>query len=94
MIAKTKAYISDGKVFPTLEAAQANELTSLIISNCVGTQMEKSLETVEFFVDVIMSDKDKIVDILTTKASSKPRARSINGGKKNRPAKTAQTAEV
>ncbi len=78
MITKTKSYqTSDGKIFGSIPEAQAHEV--------------RTLATAEFAPDV--ADKvavwacancDKLVDILTTKGSSKPAARAVNGGTKKR----------
>ena len=69
----------------TLEAAQEKEICLL-------------LQDVEPFdaaivAGVLMDNKDAMIDILTTTATSKPRARKANGGTKKRLAKP-QAVEV
>lgn len=73
MITKAPSFVtSDQQTFLTLEAAQGHEIEQLA-DGYKGP-----------IAEWIMSQRDKIVDILTTTATSKPRARSINGGKKTR----------
>lgn len=73
MIEFTKAYVANGKTFATLEEAQASEIAAMF-SATPGADP----------VVVVMENADKIVDVLTTKESSKPAARRINGGRKLR----------
>lgn len=61
---------SDGKLHTTIEEAQRAELDILL---------ESPLST-----DSILRNKDKIIDILTMKSNSLPRARRVNGGTKKR----------
>jgi hypothetical protein len=79
MIEFTKGYkTSDGKLVATIAEAQLHELTTLLSGKV--TQGEQSTTVAKY----ILENKDKFVDILTTTATSKPKARSVNGGKKNR----------
>jgi hypothetical protein len=75
MIEFTKGYkTSDGKLVATIAEAQLHELTLLLS----GTTHQENV------AKYILDNKDKFVDILTTTATSKPKARSVNGGRKNR----------
>lgn len=83
MITKIQSYrSSDGSIFATIEEAQRKDLELLFASQDQGTSSE----------DVVLKNRDKIIDILTTTPSSKPKARAINGGRKKRAAKNEQTA--
>lgn len=83
MIEFVKAFkTEDGKTHASIEEAQKHSL-SVLLENVSAE------ETSSFLV----RNRDKVVDILTTKKSSKPRARSINGGRKNRTAKSGVTQE-
>lgn len=66
---------SDLKLFGTLEAAQAHELTLLF-----GILHD---DTAAFGVNdialKILENKDKVIDILTTTERSRPQRRKING---------------
>lgn len=80
MITKVGAFkTSDGRTFETIEQAQQNEVEILL-----GVKDDKMPGTVAELSNLLMEHKDKLVDILTTTPSSKPRARSINGGRKKR----------
>lgn len=80
MIEFTKGYkTSDGKLVATGAEAQLHEL-KLLLGNVPSAIVEHP-EIVSHFV---LENKEKFVDILTTTSSSKPKARSVNGGKKNR----------
>jgi hypothetical protein len=74
MIEFKKAYVVGTAVYATLEEAQESELQDII-----GDESAKR----------VMAVKDKVLDVLTTKPTSKPRARAVNGGKKTRKATTA-----
>lgn len=75
MITRQPAFVTaDGLTFSTLEAAQERELILLL-----------GLSTEECKIATrIMEKKTQVVDILTTTATSKTRARSVNGGKRTR----------
>lgn len=84
MIEFTKGYkTSDGKLIATIGEAQLHELGILF-----GTPMDKSLvlnpENRVVISKFLLDNKDKFIDILTTTANSKPKARTVNGGRKNR----------
>lgn len=81
MITKTAAFqTSDNKTHAILADAQKHEVL-LLLSGSTGQATGLSVENC---VDLIMTHKDKLVDILTTTASSKVRARKVNGGTKKR----------
>ena len=72
MITFGKSYIVDGKAFASLRDAQKAALEAL-------------LPDPEFGVEALLERRDAIVNILTTKETSLPRARKANGGTKKRP---------
>jgi hypothetical protein len=76
MIERTNAFKVGGQSFLTLQDAQKHELSKLL-TGCVPPNLDG-------IVDWVMANKDKILDILTTTATSKSKARKINGGKKTR----------
>lgn len=83
MITRTASFAtSDGQTFIELEGAQGHEL-SLLLQSCGDCTAAISL---------IVSQRDKVIDILSTTPTSKPRARKINGGTKKR--KAATTPEL
>lgn len=85
MIEFTKAFkTSDGETHASLEEAQKHEL--LLIYGTTASDAEAVAR--EHFANVVMDNSDRIVDILTTTATSKPRARKVNGGSKQRKPKT------
>lgn len=72
MITKTPAFqTSDNKTFPSLDEAQRHEI-ALTLHLDPGAPPEKQL------LDAIMSAREKIADILTTKPNSRPKARKAN----------------
>jgi hypothetical protein len=82
MIEFTKSYkTSTGEVFATITEAQQCE---------IGITLKLSAD--DYVVAAIIANADKIVDILTTTPTSKPRARKANGGRK--PRKPATPAEA
>lgn len=77
---------SSGQTFATLEDAQASELALLINPN--------PADIPEDLLKRIVGEKAKVIDILTTTDSSRPKARKINGATKNRkPAPTVAPAQ-
>lgn len=78
MIEKTQSYkTSNGKIFGSIKEAQVEEIAVLI-----GGVIESKCAQEVF--DMLVGNAEKVVDILTAKGSSKPKARSINGGTKKR----------
>src|SRR5687768_5076011 len=81
MIQKSTGYkSSDNQFHPTLEDAQKHEIGLLLTNSDVATGQELHNE----IVDYLFSVRDKLVDILTTKPNSIPKARAVNGGRKPR----------
>lgn len=78
MIEFCKAYKVGDQTFATLEQAQEFELVGLIVSIHAKNDNELAGELVKH--------ADKVIDILSTKASSRPKARKANGGTKKRKA--------
>lgn len=79
MIEKTTSFkTSDGTLHETIEAAQVNEVQAYLKS------IDISEGEVERLAAGLIKNKDHVIDILTMKASSKPRARKVNGGTKKR----------
>lgn len=72
---------SDGTEADTLAEAKEHELL-IIIGNPAGDP-EDTINVLGV-VNIILSSASKVVDILTTKEGSKPKARAINGGTKKR----------
>ena len=86
MIQKTQSFqTSDGTIHPTIEKAKERELL-LLMNEADG--LAKNDPTNDGIKDVLIEhliiNQERVVDILTTKASSKPKARAINGGRKVR----------
>jgi hypothetical protein len=80
MIEFTKAYrTSDGSTYGTIEDAQKHEINRLLDDG-------ERTEPLDFIpiVEWVVKNKDRLLDILTTKATSRPKARKINGGSKKR----------
>lgn len=82
MIERTQAYkTQDGTTHPDLASAQRHELTALLgqrVPGAMPPQDEKE------YAAMIVANAAKVVDILSTTPTSKPRARRINGGTKKR----------
>lgn len=74
MIERTNAFKVGDKSFLTLVDAQRYELEEL------ATQLSGG----PVVADWILANKTRILDILTTTNTSKPRARKVNGGTKRR----------
>lgn len=86
MIERKPAFVtSDGETFAELIDAQRHEIARLLniepLSNIAPVDV----------LDAIVEHRDKLVDILTTTATSKTRARKVNGGRKTRKPATAAT---
>ena len=86
MIEFTKSYkTADGEVFATIEEAQMHEIEATLtklIEN-LGPNAVKAFPAADA-ARMIVTEKEAIVDILTTTPNSKPKARSTHGGTKNR----------
>lgn len=91
MITTAKAFVtSDQKTHAALEDAQKHELAILLR---LQSGPQESGFTLANLVDLVMGCREKVMDVLTTTASSKPRARKVNGGTKKRKA-TSDPATV
>lgn len=84
MIEFTKSYkTTDGEVFATIEEAKRHELILAFKQINMGEGVLKDT----FFEDVatlVLTTQDEIIDILTMTPNSKPKARKLHGGTKNR----------
>lgn len=90
MITRMTGYTSsDGEMHATLAEAQFEELKILGLS-ATGFDVDDADRSAQFIVD----NADKILDILSTTPTSKPKARSINGGKKVRKPKATTEATL
>lgn len=88
MIEKTQAYKVGDKTFATLAEAQHHELEQLLAPQGeIDWKTEAAAGGPAYWAARIVDNRDAVVDILTTGPNSKPRARSIHGGKKVRKAK-------
>lgn len=90
MISFLKAYSTeDGKVFPSIEEAQNHEIACLLKDEGIA-----SSDALTALISYLVQHKDKIIDILTTTGSSRPKARKINGGTKKRTPKTVNEGQA
>jgi hypothetical protein len=81
MIERITAYkSSDGSTFATLAQVQVHEIKKVVWPDGPA----EAPVDVQNSAVVIVTMKDKIIDILSTGPRSKPKARAINGGKKSR----------
>lgn len=72
MIIKTQSFqTADGTIYPTIEAAQAHSLAGFFGGAAI---------TPEAAAHIVVENKDKFIDILTTNPKSRARSRKINGG--------------
>lgn len=79
MIEFTKSYkTADGQVFGSIEEAQKHEVKAALNLSTDGGN------TPDTIAAIIMDKKDILVDILTMTPNSKPKARKMHGGTKNR----------
>ena len=80
---------SDGKTFDKIEEAQAYELGIIARQGRpLGTEDGQKFDQ---FCATLVENREKVLDILSTKEGSLPRARAINGGRKTRKPKTELT---
>ena len=81
MITRTQSFqTSNGQVFGTIEEAQRHELGVWIQSK----MQDMPADVAAHFATELQKDAAKIIDTLTTTATSKPKARRVNGGTKKR----------
>lgn len=94
MITRTTGFKVGEKLFATIEEAQRAFLVDLTeASNKVVGDTETNLP-INRTADFILAHQGAILDVLTTGPKSKPRARSINGGKRIRKAKVTLSEAV
>lgn len=85
----TKAYVANGKTYATLEEAQIQAIEALF-----GVETDKRVWNKSDVATTILSNKEAVIDILTTTTTSKPSARKINGGTKKRKPKTPEQPQL
>jgi len=91
MIEKTVSFkTTDGAIHATVELAQRHELAKFLEESGI-LAVGAGAGAGEVLAAGLIEQKDRIVDILTMKASSKPKARKVNGGTKVRKPKVADT---
>lgn len=78
MIKRQTAFVVGDKVFSSLDDAKKESLMALFVSEG-GRSPEH-----ERIAHYLVTNSDKVVDILTTTETSLTAARKINGGKKTR----------
>lgn len=89
MIEFTRAYkTSDGRAHTSLAEAQKHEIVEILLGFQLPTS-DAAEQNAKDTAEIIVEHAEQIVDILTTTATSKPKARRINGGKKTRTPKPA-----
>lgn len=82
---KTKSYkTTDGQLFEDINAARQHELLSVIVSGLKPNGQENNFDDADHkaICKCIVDNADKIIDLLTTKATSRPAARKVNRKKK------------
>lgn len=88
MIEKCQSFkTSDDKFHSSIEDAKKHELALFLKTNFDQLKerfISDSTFSYEGLANVIIQHQDKIIDLLTTKASSKLKARKVNGGTKKR----------
>lgn len=88
MIERVQSFkTSTGKVCETIEEARKDELESLLSATAVSSQIVETvgadssavIATRDAIVTIIIAHSARVVDILTTTATSIPKARKANG---------------
>jgi len=83
MITRSTAFVtSDNQTFVNLDGAIGHELVLLLNLG------DDSIN----IVAAILNNREKLIDLLSTTPTSKPRARAINGGRKKRTPKADAAA--
>lgn len=90
MITFSRSYTVNDQTFASLELAQQHEIITLLKAEA-GTNDIIGIATA---AQVLVGNKAKVLDILTTKPNSRVRARAINGAKRTRKAKDVAPAKV
>ncbi len=94
MITKTQSFsTSDGKIFPTLEGAQQEEI-NLLVSPYAASGSSDAPTVIANIIAAIVTNREKVIDILTTTAKSRPVSRKIHGGTKKRTPKVSTEVAV
>jgi len=84
VIVKTQSFqSSNGKIFGSIAEAQKEEV-ALILQEPLSSITPASVAAI---LDAILSNSEKIVDVLTTKGSSRPKARTANGATRKKKSK-------
>ena len=77
MITITKSFTtSDNIIHATIEAARKHEL-AITLEGCM-----RDADNCEAIAESIINNSEKVIDCLTMKATSHPRARKANGAKR------------
>jgi len=85
MIEHVKSFkTSDGTIHSSIAGAQAHELGTFLNGKIDITGQEPTMDIAK----VLVEHKEKIVDLLTLSATSRPKARKANGATKKRSEKT------
>lgn len=87
MITFGRSYKVGDRVFSTLAEAQADALSGVLAPDLGPDGITET-------ANALLRHRDDVVNILTMKDNSLPRARKANGGTKRRPAKVAQATEA
>lgn len=90
VITLSKSYTVNDQTFASLELAQQYEIITLLKAEA-GTNDIIGIATA---AQVLVGNKAKVLDILTTKPNSRVRARAINGAKRTRKAKDVAPAKA
>lgn len=89
MIEFTKAFkTSDGDTHASLDAAKRHELAQIFLGQQLPED-DEAKKNADEAASIVLEHCEAVVDILTTNASSKPKARKVNGGTKTRKPKPA-----
>lgn len=88
MIERTSAFKVGEKTFATLTEAQAHELGSLLFDEDCGNADSAAI------CNRILAHAEKVIDILSTKPTSKVRARKLNGATRKRKSPTDTTTSL
>jgi len=89
MISKQTSFVTtDGQLFVNIEGAQKHELEKFLGEGLLNQETETTADVV---ATVLLHHKEEIVDLLTMKATSRPKARKVNGASRKK--KSAAAAE-
>lgn len=77
----------DGQKFENLALAQEHELELLLTDNQLPDEVRRNI------CKTLVAESDRVLDILSTRANSRPKARAVNGAtRKKRTPKATETA--